>query len=97
MATKTDPELTRFQNELLESVRQMKRGEAARTTQVSVTVASQARMNLGITQARFAEILGVSLRTLQDWEQGRREPSGAARTLLRIAKQNPEAIHALCP
>lgn len=92
MTKKVDPEMQRFQEELLESVRQMKQGRAARITQVPLTAASQARMKVGMTQARFAETLGVSLRTLQDWEQGRREPSGAARTLLRIAEQSPDAI-----
>ncbi len=94
MTKKVDPEMQRFQDELLESVRQMKKGRAARLTRVPLTPAAQARMKVGMTQARFAEILGVSLRTLQDWEQGRREPSGAARTLLRIAERSPEAIHA---
>jgi len=45
-----------------------------------------------VFQSDFAQLLGVSVRTLQEWEQGRREPSGAARTLLRIALRSPEAI-----
>ena len=45
-----------------------------------------------LSQARFAQLLGVSLRTLQDWEQGRRAPSGAARTLLMVAAKNPQAL-----
>ena len=43
-------------------------------------------------KARFAELVGVSVRTLQEWEQGRRAPSGAARTLLMIAARNPRAL-----
>ena len=47
---------------------------------------------MAISQSRFAELLGVSVRTLQEWEQGRRAPSGAARTLLMIAAKNPKAL-----
>ena len=50
------------------------------------------RENTGLSQSRFAELLGVSVRTLQEWEQGRRVPSGAARTLLIIAAKNPRAL-----
>ena len=89
-----DKEMTQFQNDLLESVRQMKAGQAARVTEVKLTMAAEARRHVGLSQAEFAKLLGVSLRTLQDWEQGRREPSGAAKTLLKIAAQNPDAVRA---
>jgi putative transcriptional regulator len=49
---------------------------------------------LEMSQIEFARLLGVSVRTLQAWEQGRREPSGAAKTLLKIAVANPQAIRA---
>lgn len=84
-------EMTPFEKDLLESVRQAKRGEG-RVTRVSVTAATEARMKVGVSQSAFAELLGVSVRTLQEWEQGRREPSGAAKTLLKIAMHSPEAI-----
>ena len=86
-----DAEMTEFEKDLLESIRQAKRGEG-RVTQVAVTTATEARLKLGVSQSAFAQLLGVSVRTLQEWEQGRREPSGAARTLLRIALKSPEAI-----
>jgi len=50
----------------------------------------RARMNL--SQSAFAGLMGVSLRTVQDWEQGRRKPSGPAEALLRIAEQKPEVF-----
>lgn len=89
-----DKEMEQFQNDLLESVRQMKSGKAARVTEVAPSPAAEARAKVGLLQAEFARLLGMSVRTLQDWEQGRREPSGAARTLLKIAAQNPEAVKA---
>ena len=51
-----------------------------------------ARTTLGLSQQGFAELLGISARTLHDWEQGRREPSGAAKTLLKIAALYPEVV-----
>jgi putative transcriptional regulator len=53
---------------------------------------SAARHKLGLSQGRFARLLGISVRTLHHWEQGTRTPSGAARVLLRIAAENPEAV-----
>ena len=89
-----DNEMEQFQNDLLAAVRQMKTGKAARVSAVEVSAATEARNRVGMSQTEFAKLLGVSVRTLQDWEQGRREPSGAAKTLLRIASQNPEAVRA---
>ncbi|AGX87398.1 transcriptional regulator [Candidatus Symbiobacter mobilis CR] len=87
--------MEQFQNDLLESVRQMKAGKAARTTVVTPTAAAEARAKVGVPQIAFAAMLGVSVRTLQEWEQGRREPSGAARSLLRIAQTHPQALREL--
>jgi putative transcriptional regulator len=77
---------------LLQSVREMKAGRAARTTKVEPNEVVQARENTGLSQAQFAEALSISKRTLQEWEQGRRSPSGAARTLIRIAMKHPEIV-----
>lgn len=77
--------------ELMESVRQMKRHEG--TVVYSPVIA--ARQNSGLSQAQFAQLLGVSVRTLQGWEQGRKQPSGAARTLIKLAQRNPEALRDL--
>ena len=50
------------------------------------------RQRLGLSQAQFARLLGISVRTLHHWEQGTRRPTGAARVLLRVAAQNPDAV-----
>jgi len=76
--------------EILEGLRELKRGEYGRV--INVPDISSIRAKTGLSQARFAELLGVSVRTLQDWEQGRRAPSGAARTLLLVADRNPRAL-----
>ncbi|CAN7192036.1 helix-turn-helix domain-containing protein [Pseudoduganella sp. LjRoot289] len=55
----------------------------------------EARKKTGLSQSQFAALLGVSIRTLQGWEQGRKQPSGAARTLLAIALANPGAVLAV--
>jgi putative transcriptional regulator len=78
--------------ELLKSVREMKARKKGRVTKVTVSWVIKVRMKTGLPQSAFAELLGVSVRTLQDWEQGRREPSGAAKSLLKIAEKHPEAL-----
>lgn len=77
---------------LLQSVREMKAARAARVTKVEPNEVVQARQRTGLSQAEFAEALSISKRTLQEWEQGRRQPSGAAQTLIRIAKRHPEVV-----
>ncbi|UQS18250.1 DNA-binding transcriptional regulator [Pseudomonas sp. HS6] len=90
-------ELEQFQQDLLDSVRQMKAGKAARVTEVPLSAVDEAREKVGVSQSAFAKLIGVSLRTLQDWEQGRRQPTGAAQTSLRVASQHPEALRDLQP
>lgn len=76
--------------EILQGLREIKRGEHGRV--INVPDIATVREKTGLSQARFAQLLGVSVRTLQDWEQGRRAPSGAARTLLIVADKNPHAL-----
>ena len=90
-----DKEMEQFQKDLLKSVRQMKTGKAARKTKVALSPIAEARDRLGMSQTELAALMGVSPRTLQDWEQGRRQPTGAAQTLLRVAIAHPEAMRDL--
>jgi putative transcriptional regulator len=77
---------------LLQSVREMKAAQFARVTQVAVNEVVEARQSTGMSQAEFASALHISKRTLQEWEQGRRSPSGAAQALVRIAKRHPDVL-----
>lgn len=79
-------------NKLLGAVKEMQAGKAARVTEVRPNEVVLARIKTGMTQSEFAQALDISPRTLQEWEQGRRHPSGAARTLIRIAAKHPEVI-----
>lgn len=78
--------------ELLGGIRAIKRGKGKRY-EVELPQDVQAiRDSMGLSQAAFAGVLGVSKRTLQDWEQGRRKPTGPARALLRVARRHPRAL-----
>ncbi len=77
---------------LLQSVREMKAKNFARVTKVEVNEVVEARQSTGLSQAEFASALSISKRTLQEWEQGRRSPSGAAQALIRIARRHPEVV-----
>jgi len=74
--------------ELLESVRQMR----AKKGHVILSPVISARKKSDLSQTKFAKLLGVSVRTLQEWEQGRRQPSGASKTLISIAERRPEVL-----
>ena len=78
----------------LEAVKAHKSGEADLRTRTFAEVSSPAviRKRLKLSQHAFAGLLGVSVRTVQEWEQERREPSGPATALLRIAEQEPEVF-----
>lgn len=87
--------------ELLESINQMNAGQigrvsvVTRTGQVIESPIAKARIASRLSQSQFAQLLGISVRTLQEWEQGRRQPSGAAKTLLRVAENHPEYLREL--
>jgi putative transcriptional regulator len=87
-----------FEN-LVESIRQagrIRRGEAkpSRVVEFAPVDVKAVRRRLGKSQSEFARMIGVSVSTLQNWEQGRRRPLGPARALLRVAEANPEAVAA---
>jgi len=83
--------------EILNGIREIKQFKEGKV-QLKVTELSEPsppqviRSKLKMSQSAFAGLLGVSMRTLQDWEQGRREPQGPAVALLRIAEQHPEVF-----
>lgn len=92
--------------ELVESVKQMKAMEAGRLRPVRVVRArdlvgpdapdvAALRDRFGLSQSKFAALLGISVDTLQNWEQKRRHPEGPARVLLRVAAAFPEALLAV--
>jgi putative transcriptional regulator len=78
--------------EVLDGVREIKAGGGRRVEAEPPSPIAKARMNAGLTQVQFAALLGVSKRTLEQWEQGRREPSGAAKTLIKVAELHPEVL-----
>ncbi len=83
--------------DLVSSITEMKaveRGEAppARETKLTKTQVTRVRQRLRLSQPRFAKMMGISVRTLQNWEQGHRQPTGAAQVLLRVAEKHPEAV-----
>jgi putative transcriptional regulator len=81
--------------EVVDGVREIKRGGGRRLSAKPQSAIARARLKVGLTQAQFAELLGVSRRTLEQWEQGRRQPSGAAKTLVRLAELHPEVLREL--
>lgn len=78
--------------EVLEGVREIKAGGGHRTKVEPRSQAGRVRLKSGLSQSQFAAALGVSKRTLEQWEQGRREPSGAAQKLLTIVERYPEVL-----
>jgi len=83
--------------EILDGIQDIKAYEAGEKVLRTHTFTEPAppqviRAKLKLSQSAFAGLMGVSLRTIQDWEQGRRKPSGPAEALLRIAEQKPEVF-----
>jgi putative transcriptional regulator len=84
-------------DKLVQSVRQAgrirrKKQAPSRVTQIKAADVRAIRAELGQTQTEFALMIGVSTATLRNWEQGRRQPEGPARALLRVAARNPKAV-----
>lgn len=83
--------------ELLESVKQgaaIMKGKVkpSRSMEFPESEVRKIREQYGLSQDRFASLIGISVATLRNWEQGRRKPEGPARVLLRVAAKHPEAI-----
>ena len=78
--------------ELLKSVEQMKAGKKGRAYTPEQLLAISARQSVNLTQKEFARLLNVSVDSIQDWEQGRRSPRGAAKTLLQVAQEHPGVL-----
>ena len=83
--------------EILDGIKEIKKHNKGEiqlktTTLTNPSSAQIVRKNLALSQAYFADLMGVSIRTVQDWEQGRRTPKGPAKSLLRVADQHPEVF-----
>lgn len=78
--------------EIVDGIRDIKAGRIGRRFTIESYPIVRAREKSGLSQSQFAGLLGVSVRTLQDWEQGRREPSAAAKTLIKVAELNPSVL-----
>jgi putative transcriptional regulator len=85
-------------DELLQSVKEaaaIERGRAKPSRTFELKTANdvaRVRNRLGLSQNKFARLLGISENTLQNWEQGRRKPAGAAKVLLKVAARHPQMI-----
>ena len=78
--------------ELLRAIRDVKSGRYGAKYRIQANEVVAARLRSGLSQAQFAAALRISARTLQQWEQGRRRPSGAAETLIKIVARHPEVL-----
>lgn len=78
--------------ELLEGIQAIKQGQGKRRAVELPPDVKTIRSRIGLSQSAFAALLCVSVRTLQEWEQGRRRPKGPAQALLRVADRHPEAL-----
>lgn len=98
MGKMTQKRLTKWEKnrnvgrEILDGIRDIKAGRVGRRYTVESYPIVRAREKSGLSQAQFAALLGVSVRTIQEWEQGRREPSAAAKTLIKVAELNPRVL-----
>ena len=98
MSKMTEKQLAKWEKglnvgrEIVEGIRAIKAGRVGRRFTADSFPIVRAREKSGLSQSQFAGLLGVSVRTLQDWEQGRREPSAAAKTLIKVAEIHPGVL-----
>lgn len=78
--------------EILEAIQDIKQGKGKRKSIEGFDDVKMVRDGLHLSQLAFSSLMGISVRTLQEWEQGRRKPRGSAISLLRIAHKHPEAF-----
>lgn len=94
----TDKVLVKFEakrdvwQEILDGIREIKAGGGKKVKVEAKSYVVGVRLKSGLSQAKFATALGVSKRTLEQWEQGRHKPSGAAKQLLKIVERHPEIL-----
>jgi putative transcriptional regulator len=79
--------------ETLDAIDDIQAGRFGHTEIIEQPPVLAARQKLGFSERRFADLLGVSVRTLQDWENGSRKPTKAAMSLIQIAQKRPDVLH----
>lgn len=84
-------------DKLLKSVRQagdIKAGKIkpSRVFKINASAVKEIRDKMKLSQPEFANLIGVSVKTIRNWEQGRRNPTGPAEALLRVVSKNPKAV-----
>lgn len=87
-----DPEMESHQESLRQALLEAKSGRFARKTVVEVSPIAHTRHKVGLSQSKFAQRLGISINTLKSWEQGQRNPSGAALKLIQLLDKHPELV-----
>ncbi|MEH8029312.1 helix-turn-helix domain-containing protein [Gallibacterium anatis] len=87
-----DPDAKQIKASLTSALKQAKSGKYARASKAHVSSVVETRLKTGLSQNKFAETLGISVNTLRSWEQGNRQPSGAAATLLHLLNKRPELV-----
>jgi|26BtaG_2_1085354.scaffolds.fasta_scaffold16602_2 putative transcriptional regulator len=87
-----DPDAIAIKDSLTLSLRQLSQGEVGRVTSPAIV---KTRQQTGLSQRQFADRLGISINTLQSWEQGQRKPSGAAASLIKLIDKHPELVDEL--